>query len=275
MFSGLKKRVSSALQDGQRQLSETLASTYISRQTSTTSTAATGEASYPPAAAAAAQRTQPMTTTPSTKHYSDASSTTATSSSTTTSTSFPYGRLNPQAGCPLLGDAERDWQLIHERAEQNAERASQLDADIQQLCSNSRRALVTCSDLTHSLAGVPALCAQLSECQRQLADVRRLGALVEDALWQLEDAIDECALHDRKLQLRVELAGYQSRKMREMDGVRAALEREHDERRQQHERRLLSVQAERQQVFQEAFQADVRAWRETGGVPASEYMVDV
>lgn len=223
MFNGLKKRVHSVLQEG-RNLSENLSNTLLIRQHSSSTTPNTSPTSPTAAAIASTRSSSSASTVVCPLPASDA---------------FPYGQLNVHAGVSRLAATELDWQQLHEAGAANAATADQLDAEIQQVrgvrgcifiskpfknrpssayVQIQRRAAsihTAVSDMVHSLQAVPTLCAQLSECGRQLADVRTLCERLDDSIFQLEDVILDCELHGRQLEMRVELGAHQDRKMGE------------------------------------------------------------
>lgn len=121
MFTGLRKRVNSVLQEG-RNLSENLSNTLLIRQQSTASSSSISSITSQHTSA-----TLPSASTPSSKAVV-----------LPTSDAFPYAVLNVHAGVARLAATELDWQQLHYAAVANAATADRIDADIQQVRVTAR-----------------------------------------------------------------------------------------------------------------------------------------
>lgn len=279
MFESLKKRVNSVLQEGLA-LSENFSNTYIRPSP-------TGQPSDP--FNNTVFNTTPLSS-PSPSTSSSASSSHRKSTAAANSTiEFP-AHLNIQAGVPLLASKERTWQQLHAAADRNARLAERIDSDIQHVMLASQRNATAVSDMQHSLNEVPSLVGKLAECGRMLKDIGELCVRLDEALFGLEDVMEEVELQERKLQLDIEMAVYREAKMGmwfwgelnmnsslvisayvltvELERVRRRLADEHAAKQRQHEQRLRSVQIERQAVFQEQFQEDLRCYQRLGTIPS-------
>lgn len=211
MFSGLKKRVSSALHEGRilsESLSESLANTYI-RQTSSTVPQPGADQPFAFASPSTSSSSSSPPPPPPLSHGSHSPI-----------IAFPGHALNAHAGAAHLAAVELDWQQLHAAAAANADRADRIDVDIRTVRALSERSALAVSDMQHSLQCVPPIRRRLVECQLQLADIGRLCGRLDEGLFQLEDVMEELELQERQLQLQLELAAYRDCKMGERSRLR-------------------------------------------------------
>ncbi|EDW31096.1 GL21438 [Drosophila persimilis] len=212
MFGSLKKKLSSAIQEG-IVISESLQQQYRQRVSS-------GNGSGQSSAA----------TTPTSPLGLNESLSSSRSSSLYLGAPFHLTdgvppHLNVAAGCSLLAKYEDDWQQIHVANEENAERAAAVATQItavQERASGQRK---TISDLSGSLAGIPTLITKLQASIETLHALEDMGKQLEIELEKLEDLCEECELQEFMLEKQFELSRHKQKKLNELEKALTALTR--------------------------------------------------
>ncbi|KAH8315627.1 hypothetical protein KR059_006724 [Drosophila kikkawai] len=257
MFGSLKKKLSSAIQEG-LVISENLQQQYRQRVSS-------GNAGSTQASGV----TTPTSTTGLPPLSLNESLSSSRSSSLSLSTAFQLTdgiptHLNVAAGCSLLAKYEDDWQQIHVANEENAEQAAAIAAQIagvQQKASNQRRVV---SELNASLAGIPTLVAQLQASTKVLQSLEDMGKQLEVELEKLEDLCEECELQEFMLEQQFQLSRHKQKKLNELEQYRQKVASQHQSKIQDQEQQLLKLQKERQAVFDDAFRNDMEEYKQHG-----------
>jgi len=252
MFGSLKKKLSSAIQEG-LVISENLQQQYRQRVSSGNS---------------GSTQTSGLTTPTSPLGLNESLS---SSRSSSLSLSAPFqltdgvpSHLNVAAGCSLLAKYEDDWQQIHGANEENAEKAAQIASQIsgvQNKASNQRRII---SDLNSSLAGIPTLIAQLQASSKVLNSLEQMGQQLEVELEKLEDLCEECELQEFILEQQFQLSRHKQRKLNELEQYRQQIASKHQSKIKDQEQKLLKLQRERQAVFDDAFRGDMEEYKQHG-----------
>ncbi|XP_016944576.3 dysbindin protein homolog [Drosophila suzukii] len=252
MFGSLKKKLSSAIQEG-LVISENLQQQYRQRVSS-------GNSGSP--------QTSGLTTPTSPLGLNESLS---SSRSSSLSLSAPFqltdgvpSHLNVAAGCSLLAKYEDDWQQIHGANEENAEKAAQIASQIsgvQNKASNQRRII---SDLNSSLAGIPTLIAQLQASSKVLNSLEQMGQQLEVELEKLEDLCEECELQEFILEQQFQLSRHKQKKLNELEQYRQQIASKHQSKIKDQEKKLLQLQRERQAVFDDAFRGDMEEYKQHG-----------
>ncbi|XP_017111989.1 dysbindin protein homolog [Drosophila elegans] len=255
MFGNLKKKLSSAIQEG-LVISENLQQQYRQRVSSgnnSGSSQASGLTTFTP--------TSPLGLNESL----------SSSRSSNLSLSAPFqltdgvpSHLNVAAGCSLLAKYEDDWQQIHGANEENAEKAAEIATQIsgvQQRASNQRRII---SELNSSLSGIPTLIAQLQASSKTLQSLEQMGQQLEVELEKLEDLCEECELQEFILEQQFQLSRHKQRKLNELEQYRQQVASKHQAKIKDQEQKLLQLQRERQAVFDDAFRGDMEEYKQHG-----------
>ncbi|KAH8364728.1 hypothetical protein KR084_010745 [Drosophila pseudotakahashii] len=248
MFGNLKKKLSSAIQEG-LVISENLQQQYRQRVSSSTQTSGI--------------------TTPTSPLGLNESLSSSRSSNLSLSAPFQLtdgvpSHLNVAAGCSLLAKYEDDWQQIHGANEENAEKAAQIASQIsavQSKATNQRRII---SELNTSLAGIPTLIAQLQASTKVLNSLEQMGQELEVELERLEDLCEECELQEFILEQQFQLSRHKQRKLNELEQYRQQIASKHQSKIKDQEKRLLKLQRERQAVFDDAFRGDMEEYKQHG-----------
>ncbi|XP_001353484.2 dysbindin protein homolog [Drosophila pseudoobscura] len=251
MFGSLKKKLSSAIQEG-IVISESLQQQYRQRVSS-------GNGSGQSSAA----------TTPTSPLGLNESLSSSRSSSLYLGAPFHLTdgvppHLNVAAGCSLLAKYEDDWQQIHVANEENAERAAAVATQItavQERASGQRK---TISDLSGSLAGIPTLITKLQASIETLHALEDMGKQLEIELEKLEDLCEECELQEFMLEKQFELSRHKQKKLNELEKYRHHIASRHQAKIQDHEQQLRKLQRERQAVFDDAFRGDMEEYKQHG-----------
>ncbi|EDW46550.1 dysbindin protein homolog [Drosophila sechellia] len=252
MFGNLKKKLSSAIQEG-LVISENLQQQY--RQRVSSGNSASSQASG--------------ITTPTSPLGLNESLSSSRSSSLSLSAPFQLtdgvpSHLNVAAGCSLLAKYEDDWQQIHGANEENAEKAAQIAnqiSGIQNQASHQRRIM---SELNSSLAGIPTLIAQLQASSKVLNSLEEMGQQLEIELEKLEDLCEECQLQEFILEQQFQLSRHKQKKLNELEQYRQQIAQKHQTKIKDQEQTLLKLQRERQAVFDDAFREDMEEYKQHG-----------
>ncbi|XP_034655654.1 dysbindin protein homolog [Drosophila subobscura] len=247
MFGSLKKKLSSAIQEG-IVISESLQQQYRQRVSSGQSSAATTP-------------TSPLGLNESL----------ASSRSSSLSLGAPFhladalpSHLNVAAGCSLLAMYEDDWQQIHETNEENAERATAVATQITAVQQRAERQRRTISDLSGSLAGIPTLIPKLQASIETLRALEDMGNRLETELEKLEDLCEECEMQEFMLDKQFDLSRHKQQKLNELEKYRQHIASQHQAKIQDHEQQLRKLQRERQAVFDDAFRCDMDEYKQYG-----------
>ncbi|XP_059618222.1 dysbindin protein homolog [Phlebotomus argentipes] len=178
--------------------------------------------------------------------------------------------INLYAGCDLLAINERQWSEIRDLNEQNAKKASEIDGSILELKDRTERTLTTVQDLNVTLAALPVVVTTLNGCVDVIRDVGAKCETLEKKMMELEDLLEVLELQEKQLDHRFEMAMYKEKKLGALEKVREELAKKHSDNVMKHELKMRKVQQERQSVFQDAFQDDMKFYREQGTIPKVE-----
>ncbi|XP_017041556.1 dysbindin protein homolog [Drosophila ficusphila] len=255
MFGNLKKKLSSAIQEG-LVISENLQQQY--RQRVSSGNSGSSQASG--------------ITTPTSPLGLNESLSSSRSSNLSLSAPFQLtdgvpSHLNVAAGCSLLAKYEDDWQQIHGANEENAEKAAAIAdqiSGVQCKATNQRRII---SELNSSLAGIPTLIAQLQVSSKVLQSLEQMGQQLEVELEKLEDLCEECELQEFFLEQQFQISRHKQRKLNELEQYRQQIASKHQSKIQDQEQKLLQLQRERQAVFDDAFRGDMEEFKQHGQLP--------
>lgn len=189
MFSDLKKRISSVIQDGL--IPASIHQSFHHHLSNATNSLYTGGGSG---------ASHPATTS---------SSSSASAKGFVQIPSF----IKLTAGAEYLDSQERMWKELHDNNEVNAAKATEIDAQIQEIRECSQRAVTDITDLNHSLNCVPTIKETVRCCANIIEAVRSSGARVEQSLFELEDLIETLELQEMQLNHRFEMAVYKEKKL--------------------------------------------------------------
>lgn len=212
-----------------------------------------------------------------------------TKNETSTKPKIPAS-INLYAGSEILQKNENDWSSIHNLNEENAEKARIIDDKIIKLKNSSDKTLTDLTDLYVSLTAIPNVIINLNNCVEMLSDISIKCQNLEKKLFDLEDLMEVLELQEKQLDKRFEMALYKEKKLgldlkicfniffliqnfilAALENVRKDLVSNHASSVQEFENNLMKIQHERQLVFQDAFQNDLKTFKEIGKIP-SKYL---
>ncbi|GAB0091287.1 Dysbindin protein homolog [Sergentomyia squamirostris] len=241
MFGNIRKKLNSVIQEGLN-ISENISSSYINKPSSPKSPKSPNTPSSP--GTPNTPGASPCTTVP------------------------PF--INLYAGCDLLAVNESQWSEIRNLNEQNARKASEIDGSIVEIRDKTEKTLTTIQDLNVTLAALPVVVTALNGCVDVIQDVGAKCATLEKKLMELEDLLEVLELQEKQLDHRFEMAMYKEKKLAALEKVREELAKKHADNVMNHELKMRKVQQERQSVFQDAFQDDLKFYKEQGTIPKVE-----
>lgn len=181
--------------------------------------------------------------------------------------------INLSAGFRQLDKNQDQWQSIRSMNEKNGNMAAELDERITSARNISEQRLTSIKDLNMTLSVLPSIVDQLKTAREMIEEINSTAVEVEEKMMQLQDLVEVLDLQEKQLDMRFELAMFKEKKMAELEVVRERLSKEHVENVVRYEKGLRKVQQERQLVFQDAFQDDLKYYKETGSVPSERSVV--
>ncbi|XP_055911742.1 dysbindin protein homolog [Eupeodes corollae] len=175
--------------------------------------------------------------------------------------------INIAAGAELLQKYEDAWINTYEANKANVEVAKNITETIDRLQQRMQTRQVNINDMMTCLAGLPTIEANLKASLEKFNQIEALGFAVEE---KIADLLNVTQMLDRQeliIQMNLEA------KCKEMIELEAQQQKEATEQRlkiQKEEEKLKQLQQERQAVFDDAFQSDMQAFKQTGGVAKIE-----
>ncbi|XP_031629952.1 dysbindin protein homolog [Contarinia nasturtii] len=196
------------------------------------------------------------------------------STSTNDTTKFPSwpnsDAINFSAGCKLLERNEKIWEELHVANESNAKKAETCDAIISNLNVSIKKRCIDLSDINVSLEIIPNIVQTIENCSAIIIEINGKCTEVENQLFELEDLIELLQLQEKQLDSKFEMAMFKERKLANLEKVRQSLASKHAATVKESERQMRLRQQERQAVFQDAFQSDLKYYKEVGKIPKIE-----
>lgn len=173
-------------------------------------------------------------------------------------------QLRAAAGEELLDYYQGSWEGIHVAGEQAARQADRCDRLVSQVHAEYEKQWRHVSMLSSLLAQVPEINGQIERAMRCLGDLESVFSEAEVSLLALEETIDARDAQERQLEQRFQLAIYQERRRQELEEMAAKLDLQHQRRRKEEEMRSTIVSRDRQAVFQEQFEYDIKEYKTRG-----------
>lgn len=182
---------------------------------------------------------------------------------------FPVpNTINLCAGHDLLEKNERNWNELHAINEKNSDKAREIDRRIEMIKLRSERMATDVSDLNISLTQLPTVIASLKGCVETIDEIKEKCQSLDAKLFELEDLLEVLDLQEKQLDHRFEMAMYKEKKLADLEKVRQELANNHAANVREYENSLRKVQQERQMAFQDAFQDDLKVFKEKGVIPS-------
>ncbi|XP_055318498.1 dysbindin protein homolog [Sitodiplosis mosellana] len=200
-----------------------------------------------------------------------ASSSTSSDHTKITSTQWPNSdAINFGAGCELLDRNEKIWEELHAANESNAKKAETCDEMISNLTESIKKRCIDLSDINISLEIIPNIVQTIENCSTIMIEINDKCTEVENQLFELEDLMELLQLQEKQLDRKFEMAMFKERKLANLEKVRQSLASKHADTVKESERQMRLLQQERQAVFQDAFQSDLKYYKEVGKIPKIE-----
>ncbi|XP_017773580.1 PREDICTED: dysbindin protein homolog [Nicrophorus vespilloides] len=175
-----------------------------------------------------------------------------------------------EAGTQILQHFQQEWEDLHRKNEENAERAEQLAEIISETHRTITNKNAYITKINQLIGATPCLKDTVEQCARQISELHQLFEDVEKALVDFEDVIEEVELQHMKNEHRYQLALYQEKRIANLETCRLDLANKHAQRVSDIEHKNKRTLQERQQVFQEAFKNDLETYKILGAIPKIE-----
>ncbi|KAB0805535.1 hypothetical protein PPYR_02523 [Photinus pyralis] len=183
-------------------------------------------------------------------------------------TKSPVNTLN--AGADILTHYQDQWADIHSLNEENASSAAKLAAEINLLHTKTSVDYTNVVEITHLLNATPTINKSMETCCEQIKHLHTSFQNVEKGILDLEDLIERIELERRKVEHKYQLALYKEKKMAHFEKVRTEMAAKHTQTVAEYELKQKKLLEERQQVFQDAFNDDLRTFKSLGNMPKIE-----
>ncbi|XP_034553590.1 dysbindin-A-like [Notolabrus celidotus] len=174
--------------------------------------------------------------------------------------SLPYF----SAGVEILSRYEDSWFLLHKRTKDCAQDAEAADGDIVMLSAHWERRRTALTQLQEQLQSLPAFISELDTITANIALLEGDFEEMESRLVYLETLCAQCDQHTSKQHHINQLDGFKKKKRKELDALEAELSTEHAQKVAEKEQVMQQKLRERQKVYEDAFNQDVKQYLSTG-----------
>lgn len=168
------------------------------------------------------------------------------------------------AGLEVLSRYEESWFPLHKRTKECAEAAEAADGDVVMLSAHWERRRVALTELQDQLHSLPAFIAELDAITANIAHLEGDFEEMESRLVYLETLCCQCEQQTLKQHHAGELEVYKKKKKREVELLEAELSSQHALKVAELEQAVQQKLRERQKVYEEAFNQDVKQYLTTG-----------
>ncbi|KAK5647319.1 hypothetical protein RI129_002211 [Pyrocoelia pectoralis] len=177
---------------------------------------------------------------------------------------------NLSAGTDILTHYQEQWAELHSLNEDNANNAAILAEKINTLHTKTSIDYTNIVEITQLLNATPTINKSIEMCCQQIKNLHKSFESVEKGVLDLEDLIERIELERRKVEHKYQLALYKEKKMAHFEKVRMEMATKHTQIVADHESKQKRFLEERQQVFQDAFNDDLRTFKSLGSIPKIE-----
>ncbi|KAM9797912.1 dysbindin-A-like [Neosynchiropus ocellatus] len=175
--------------------------------------------------------------------------------------SFPHF----SAGLEILSRYEESWFLLHKRTTDAAHSAEQaVDGDVVMLSAHWERRRSALAQLQEQLQTLPSFISELDAVTAAIAHLEGDFEEMESRLVYLETLCCQCDQQNTKQQHVNQLEVYKKKKRKEMEALEVELNMEHAQKVAQLEQARQQKLKERQKVYEEAFNQDIKQYLSTG-----------
>ncbi|XP_050546625.1 dysbindin protein homolog [Daktulosphaira vitifoliae] len=175
--------------------------------------------------------------------------------------------VNFDAGADLLHKYQTEWNQLHLLAEDNSHKAEEVSELIGVLHHQMNKQWKQMDIMTSCLKSVPTLVNNIENAIKDMDCIQKLIINVEHQLLKLEDIVEEQELQEQMLNERFQLAVYRGKKLKELEETSNILEAEHIEKVEELEKKINIKLKERQEIFNQVFQQDMRQYIISGIIP--------
>ncbi|KAL4131107.1 hypothetical protein QTP88_008456 [Uroleucon formosanum] len=175
--------------------------------------------------------------------------------------------VNYDAGADLLHKYQTEWNQLHLLAEDNAHKAEEVNEMISLLHHQMSEQWKKMDTITSCMDLMPQLVKSIENAMKDMENIKLLINDVEHQLLKLDDVVEEQELQEQMLNERFQLAVYRSKKLKELEKISGELEADHKEKVADLEQKINIKLKERQEIFNQVFQQDMRQYIISGMIP--------
>lgn len=175
--------------------------------------------------------------------------------------------VNYDAGADLLHKYQTEWNQLHLLAEDNAHKAEEVNEMISLLHHQMSEQWKKMDTITSCMDSMPQLVKSIENAMKDMENIKLLINDVEHQLLKLDDVVEEQELQEQMLNERFQLAVYRSKKLKELEKISGELEADHKEKVMDLEQKINIKLKERQEIFNQVFQQDMRQYIISGMIP--------
>ncbi|NP_001280263.1 dysbindin protein homolog [Acyrthosiphon pisum] len=175
--------------------------------------------------------------------------------------------VNYDAGADLLHKYQTEWNQLHLLAEDNAHKAEEVSEMISLLHHQMSEQWKKMDTITSCMDSMPQLVKSIENAMKDMENIKLLINDVEHQLLKLDDVVEEQELQEQMLNERFQLAVYRSKKLKELEKISGELEADHKEKVTDLEQKINIKLKERQEIFNQVFQQDMRQYIISGMIP--------
>nr|XP_020476322.1 dysbindin-A-like isoform X2 [Monopterus albus] len=168
------------------------------------------------------------------------------------------------AGLEILSRYEENWFLLHKRTKDCAQAAETVDGDLVMLSAHWERRRTALTQLHEQLQSLPAFISELDAITANVAHLEGDFAEMESRLIYLETLCHQCEQQTFKQHHINQLQVYKKKKRREVEALEVELNCEHVQKVAELDQAMQEKLRERQKVYEEAFNQDMKQYLSTG-----------
>nr|XP_046255280.1 dysbindin-A-like [Scatophagus argus] len=168
------------------------------------------------------------------------------------------------AGLEILSRYEDSWFPLHKRTKDCAEAAESVDGDIVMLSAHWERRRTALIQLQKQLQSLPTFISELDAITANIAHLEGDFEEMESRLVYLETLCFQCEQQTFRQQHLNKLEDYKKKKRREVEALEVELNSQHAQKVAELEMATQQKLRERQRVYEEAFNHDMKQYLSTG-----------
>ncbi|XP_058504759.1 dysbindin-A-like isoform X2 [Solea solea] len=168
------------------------------------------------------------------------------------------------AGLEILSRYEEKWFLLHKTTKDCAQSAEAVDGDIVMLSAHWERRRTALTQLEEQLQSLPAFVSELDTITANIAHLEGDFEEMESRLIYLETLCCQCEQQTQKQHHVNQLEIYKKKKRKELEALEVELNSEHAHKVAEVEQAVQQKLRERQKVYEEAFNQDMKQYLSTG-----------